>query len=115
MHRLLVVLGLALLCQGCFVFDEIDKGNEILDKHYGHDRRPGKKEGRAGAGREQEEEEEPGMLASLKERALEQWDEWTKPKPVERDPDDIVVRCDLGESVTFTRKSDCNIRGGRVI
>jgi hypothetical protein len=114
MRRILLVALLASLCQGCFVLEEIDKGQQLMDQHSptARERAARREEARkdprsARADADQEE----GTLAGLKK-----W--WTKkrePAPPKPDPNDVVVRCQIGGSMHFTRKSDCMLRGGRVI
>ena len=108
-----IVTLLASLCQGCFVLEEIDKGQQIMEQHS-----PRAREKRA-----QEEEEatasrsRPG--AQEEEGTLEALQKWWKkkrePAPPQRDPDDVVVNCLIGGRTQFTRKSDCTLRGGRAI
>lgn len=111
MRRILVVALLASLCQGCFVLEEIDKGQQIMEQHS-----PRARELKA-----QQEEAEAGPPASAKREAgtLEKLKKWWKkkrePAPPKRDPDDVIVRCQIGGTMHFTRKSDCILRGGRAI
>ena len=97
---LLVALG---LCTGCFVFDEIDQGRELMKKHSGR-----------GAGApapaepEEPEEEGPGLIARVQQFIEDR----RNPGPPERDPDDAIVTCDLEDGLTFTHQSDCQARGG---
>jgi hypothetical protein len=103
-----VVLSLALgLCTGCFVFDEIDQGREVMRKHSGRGPRPA--EAAEPEAPEEEEEEGPGLLAQVKQYFQDQRDESSAPQ---RDPDDGIVRCDLEDGLTFTHESDCLARGG---
>ena len=112
MHRILAVIIAAWACQGCFVFDEINQGMEIMDEHapkqQGAPATPSQSVRRSRAGNDKEE---PGLVARLQKW----WEDWNKPKPVVRDPSDIVVKCDIAGAVHFTRKSDCRIRGGTAI
>jgi hypothetical protein len=116
MRRILVVTLLASLCQGCFVFEEIEKGQQIMDQHSPKVRAmkeqkeketAASKTARAGA----RQEEEGGILDDLQQW----WQKSREPAPPERGPDDVVVRCQIGGSMHFMRKSNCKIRGGRVI
>jgi hypothetical protein len=105
------VAGLALAfglgCTGCFVFDEIDSGREVMKKHSGR----GAKGAAAAEQPEPEAEEGPGLLARVKDFFAERR-EASRPQ---RDPDDEIVSCDLGDAVTFTYASDCLSRGGSVL
>ena len=111
MRRILAVIVVAWACQGCFVFDEIDKGMEIMEQHSpkrGAASTPS--EPKPGS-RASKEKQDLGLLARLQKG----WEDWNKPKPVQRDPSDVVVRCEIAGAMHFTRKSDCRIRGGTAI
>jgi hypothetical protein len=106
------LIAAAGLATGCFVIDEIEAGQEIMDQH-----RPG------GAKAEAEEEaappsEEgsPGLVAKVKDwwaglgadsGGSPQRDSGPPPHP-----DDVLGTCDLGGSLTFMRKFDCQRKGG---
>lgn len=114
MRWILVVALLASLCQGCFVLDEIDKGQRLMEQHSPRAREQAAKREEAAAaprsaraGAKQEE----GTLEGLKKW----WKKKREPAPPKRDPDDGAVRCQIGRTTHFTRKSDCMLRGGRVI
>ena len=103
-RRLWIVLSAA-LCWGCFVFDELDHGEELMEQLG-----PGKgtaqqaaPESAPGAG-----SDGPGVL----ERLGAWWDEATASEPAEPDPDDRIVACWLDGSTQFMRESDCQLRGG---
>jgi len=111
MTRAAVVgLGLALcLCTGCFVFDEIDQGREMMKKHSGQN---------PGAVKKPEPEAEPdpsdagiGLLARV-----QQWiQDYREPAAPVRSADDQIVSCELPDGHTFTYESDCLSRGGAVL
>jgi len=114
MRWILVVALLASLCQGCFVFDELDKGQQIMDQHSPRAReKAAKREEAAAAPRSARAgaKQEEGTLEGLKKW----WKKKREPAPPKRDPDDGVVRCQIGKTTHFTRKSDCMLRGGRVL
>jgi len=101
------VLSIALgLCTGCFVFDEIDQGREIMKKHSGRNPRPGSPAAVEQA--EPEADEGPGLLARVQQFIQDR----REPGPPERDPDDEIVTCDLEDGLTFIYQSDCLARGG---
>jgi hypothetical protein len=111
MRRILLVALLASLCQGCFVLEEIDKGQQLIDQHSPAAREKAAQREEARAGPRADAEQEEGPLERLKK-----W--WTKkrePAPPKRDPIVVVVRCQIGGRMHFTRKSDCRLRGGRII
>ncbi len=107
----LCLLAAVCLAPGCFVLDEIEAGQEIMDQH-----RPG------GEKAEQDtrephpsEDSAPGLVARVKdwwsglgaEDAQAARDSGPPPHP-----DDVLGTCDLGGSLTFMRKFDCQRRGG---
>ncbi len=116
MGRLIATALLVWLCQGCFAFEELEKGEALMDQYAGRDaseepaaqKTTGEREsGPRGAGSQ-------GL--SLWTDKVEGWwhAAWERKSP-ERDPGDIVVRCELGDTPRFTRKSDCLTRGGRIL
>jgi len=114
MRRILVVALLASLCQACFVLDELDKGQQLMNQHSPRAREEAAQREEADAaprtaraGAKQEE----GTLEGLKKW----WQKKREPAPAKRDPDDDVVSCRIAGTTHFTRKSDCMLRGGRVI
>jgi len=116
MGRLLATALLASLCQGCFAMEELDKGQALMDQHSGRVARE------KAVARESVRRPAPGSqevdsnrLAAWTDKAEGWWREAWQRKPPERDPNDIVVRCGLGDGSRFTRKSDCLARGGRIL
>ncbi len=94
---------------GCFVFDEIDSGQEVMRKHSS--------EGKKGAGKG--DSEGGSGLASLKQQGADRFgnlqervEEALRPQP---HPDDIVVRCEIDGRPQFMRKFSCQSLGGRVL
>jgi len=105
----IATLGLA--CgAGCFVVDELDKGQAQLRKHSPD----GGKVDRV------EKDESGGIsLAALREKsvgAIEdiqgRVEEALAPEP---DPENVIIQCAIEGRSEFTRKFDCQSRGGRVI
>jgi hypothetical protein len=122
MARSAVVALLSLafgLCTGCFVFDEIDQGREVMKKHSGASRRPAAAAApsppapaaapHATEAPEEEQEEGPGLFARLQQYLQDRRDSSSAP---ERDPEDGIVTCVTGDGLTFTHESDCLARGG---
>jgi hypothetical protein len=110
--RRLALIGLATalgLSTGCFVFDEIDKGQAIMKQHSG--RHPEREHAESDAAEAEEAADEgPGLLARVKAY----WDEKRSPSEPERSDDDHIVTCELGDDTTLTYHSDCLSRGGRI-
>lgn len=106
---LLAVLALS-SATGCFVLDEIDKGQEELRKHSPE----AKKMGRV------EKDESGGIsLAALREKSAGAIEGISgrveQALASEPDPANVVVTCAIEGRTEFTRKFDCQTRGGRVI
>ena len=105
---LALVAALA-LPTGCFVFDEIDKGQKIMEKHSGRgahhaseDEAPAPEAG---------EDEGPGLIARVKAF----WEEARAEDEPERSADDSIITCELSDGgTTFTYESDCLSRGGEI-
>ena len=115
MRQLLCIALVGTLCQGCFVFDELDKGEEIMRQH--RPKNIDEVEAEPAPTTRPKRKDDAGMLAfakGLPGRALGWWEELQEPDPEDR-PVDEVVRCELPERIQFTRKSDCIVRGGRVL
>ena len=103
--RLLVPILAALLCSGCFVFEEIQAGREIMEAHS-----PDREEEEVA-----EEEAGGGQPKSARERLSEYYAKQraqAKESPKSLSPSDDVGRCRIGGTTTFTRRSDCELRGG---
>ena len=96
------------LSTGCFVFDEIDKGQAIMKQHSGRGAHPAPADSDAPAA--EEEEEAPGLLA----RVQAFWEESRREAEPERSPDDEIITCELDDATTFTYESDCLSRGGQI-
>ncbi len=104
-RRAVAVLSVALgLCTGCFVFDEIDQGRELMKKHSGRNPRPAATAEPAAP----DEDEGPGLLARVQQYLQDR----RESSQAERDPQDEIVTCDLEDGLTFTYASDCLARGG---
>jgi hypothetical protein len=111
MRRTLIVALLAGLCHGCFVLEEIDKGQQLMEQHSPRARELKAQQEQAEAPPRTSAKQEAGTLEKLKQW----WKKKREPAPPERDPSDVVVRCQIGGTTLFTRKSDCMLRGGEAI
>jgi hypothetical protein len=97
------------LSTGCFVFDEIDKGQEIMKQHSGSRAKPASADADTAAA-EEADEDAPGVFARI--QAF--WEKSREETEPERSPDDEIITCELGDDTTFTYESDCLSRGGRI-
>jgi hypothetical protein len=105
--KLLLAILAVLLCSGCFVLEEIDKGHEIMKAHDGIDNEAEESgEGVADA---------KGPPKTPSERLAEYYAK-QRAKASEpgksMNPADDVGQCRIGNSVQFMRRSDCRLRGG---
>ncbi len=101
-------LGLVLwLCTGCFVFDEIDQGRALMEKHSGASPHA-KHEPEPAAEAKGESDEGLGLLARVQQFV----EDVRQPAAPERASDDEIIRCDLEDGLTYTYESDCLSRGG---
>jgi hypothetical protein len=95
-----------LLCSGCFVIDEIEKGQAIMSAH----------DGKADAVQESEgSDDAKGPPKTSRERLAEYYAKQRAkaPEPTKNlDPANDVGSCRIGNSVKFMRRSDCRLRGG---
>jgi len=95
---------MALSLCGCFVVDEIEKGQEIMKAHS-----PNPEPEKAGASKS------AAAPKSARERLAEYYAEQrakASSSSGSSDPADSIGRCRVGGSTEFLRRSDCKIRGG---
>lgn len=116
MRHLLCIVLLGALCQGCFVFDELDKGEELMRKYSPKNAEAEASEpAPAPSSPAAEDAGAMALLTGLPGRVKGWWIELREPAAPERAAEDVVVRCELAERTQFTRRSDCIVRGGRVL
>ena len=96
MVRVIVLLLACVFASGCFAFDEIDKGNKILDQNFS---KPAEK---------------PPAQDAPAAQAGEGW--WANAKSLRGPPtgegENQVVSCTIGKTTKFMRKGDCLSQGG---
>jgi len=99
MARVLVLLLACVFASGCFAFDEIDKGNKILDQNFS---------------KPAEKPPAPNDPAAQGAQAGGSW--WANAKSIEGRPvgegEQAVVSCRVGKATKFMRKGDCLSQGG---
>jgi len=107
--RLVALAAVLMLASGCFVFEELDKGMEIMESHTPADK---KKPATAGAGgAEGEAAEAPPTY----QQAVSSWFEGAhtlSKSPDEEAGENPMVSCRHGGRTFFSRRSDCLARGG---
>lgn len=117
MVRIALSLLAAFFLSGCFVIDEIQKGNDLIERHSAGWR----KEKEQRMEKEKKEAEEaaassgsplPGW-SETKGKAQKWWQAALKEEAAPMDPNNTVTSCEIGGQVQFLRKSDCALRGGR--
>ncbi|MDH3521811.1 MAG: hypothetical protein OEM49_15290 [Myxococcales bacterium] len=110
MKHVAIALAAVFLLSGCFVWDELEQGEAILDAHSPNRNKRKKEEEAARA--EAEAEKQP----SASQRMAEWWDGARSlgPRPDDPPSSDPLVSCQLPGGTRFTKLSECRIRGGRV-
>ena len=116
MFRLAAILFSSLWLSGCFVADEIRKGDALIEQHSVGWRK--KKERMAKAEEEIAKAEEETQQArntgpDAKSKLSKWFRETIEEEPVKADPSDKIVSCTIGGKLQFLRKSDCEIRRGQ--
>ena len=108
--KLLLAILAVLLCSGCFVLEEIDKGHEIMKAHDGIDNEAEESgEGVADAKGPPKTSSERLAEYYAKQRARA-----SAPTKSE-DASDKLGQCRIGGSTRFMRRSDCQTRGGKFL
>ncbi|MFQ5417349.1 MAG: hypothetical protein ACE5FL_09925 [Myxococcota bacterium] len=105
MKRLVFLIVASLLCGGCFAMDEIEKGRELMEMH--NPSTPEDFQSGDSGGKD--------VKKSARQRLSEYYARQrakAAPRTVSDDPSDAVGACRIGEKTRFTRRSDCELRGG---
>jgi hypothetical protein len=116
MSRLLLIALASFWLTGCFVFEELRKGDAIIEAHSSRWRKKKEADETAqveAAAAKAAKAGPPIEWAKTKERLADWWEEAIEEEPIEPDPDDHIVGCEVKGQVRFTRKSQCEIYGGR--
>jgi hypothetical protein len=108
---LALLVGLVL---GCGVLDELDKSSEAMDKYSPAARKAAEEKKKA------EAEKKSGAAASTakgvanqaKQTASQWWGKASSLAPDEAD--ESIVRCVIAGTEQYTRRHDCQMRGGTV-
>jgi hypothetical protein len=110
MHRLAIAIAAVFLLSGCFVLDELEKGEAIIDAHSPNRKKRMKEEEEALA--KTEAEKQP----SASQQMAKWWDNARSigPRPDDKPDADPMVSCTIAGGVRFTRRSDCLAGGGRL-
>lgn len=111
MRQLALAIAAAFLLSGCFVWEELEKGEAILDAHSPNRNKRMKEEEEARAAAEKEKQ------PTASEKMAEWWDSAQSlgPRSDDTASADPMVNCQLSGGSRFTRRSDCLARGGRAL
>ena len=114
MRSAALLLALLLLTPGCFVLDELDDGRKIMEQHTpktAQEREAGQKKVTSSTSGKQDEK---GLVAQVQGWLAQRKADAERAKPSVH-PEDVPVRCEIGGSMQFLRKFDCQLRGGREV
>ena len=119
MFRLVAILLSSLWLSGCFVLEEMRKGDALIEQHSVGWREKKKAMGEAEeetakAEAETQRHQVRNSGPGVKDKLSDWWHETVDEEPVTVDPNDKLVSCKLQGKVQFVRKSDCEIRRGRM-
>lgn len=111
-RKTVIALALLGLASGCFVADELDSGQAIMDKNSPRGARA-KAEAEAPRKAGAKDGDASGSIAETGREALASvegwWNDLGKPEP---DPNDEIVRCRVAGTIQYTLESNCRSRGG---
>ncbi len=118
MFRLAAILFSALWLSGCFVAEEIRKGDALIEQHsIGWRKKKERDEQAASEIAKAEEETQIDQARNagpdVKKKFSKWWQETVEEGPVKADPSDKIVSCTIGGKLQFLRKSDCQLRRGQ--
>ena len=119
MSRLTAILLSSLWLSGCFIAEEIRQGDALIEQHSVGWREKKKgiqkaEEETAKAETETQSQRARNAGPGVKSKLSDWWQETVEEEPVKTDPNDKVVSCTIGGKVQFLRKSDCQLRRGRM-
>jgi hypothetical protein len=116
--RLTAILLSSLWLSGCFIADEIRKGDALIEQHSvgWREKKKGMQQAEEDATKAEAETQSrqarntgPGVKGKLSDW----WHETVDEEPVKVDPNDKIVSCKIGGKLQFLRESDCQLRRGR--
>ena len=110
--RLLALALVALLGSGCFVFEELDHGNEIMDSHSAKRKNAAQASTEAAAAKPNAANQE----GTPEEQQKKWWASATSLSTADQAPkDDPHVRCKIEKKERFMLRSDCLTQGGKLL
>jgi hypothetical protein len=115
--RLSAILLSSLWFSGCFIAEEIRKGDALIEQHS-----VGWREKKKGVQKAEEESAKAeadtqsrrarNAGPGVKDKLSDWWRETVDEEPVKANRDDKLVSCQIGGKVQFIRESDCQVRRG---
>ena len=119
MFRFVAILLSSLWLSGCFVLEEIRKGDVLIEQHSvgWREKQKGMREAEqesAKAEAEAQHHQARNSGPGVKDKLSDWWHETVDEEPVMIDRNDKLVSCELQGKVKFVRKSDCQLRRGRM-
>ncbi len=119
MFHLVAILLSSLWLPGCFVLEEIRKGDALIEQHSvgWREKKKGMREAEEESAKaEAEIQRHPARNSGpgVKDKLSNWWHETVDEEPVTVDRNDKLVSCKLQGKVQFVRKSDCQLRRGRM-
>ncbi len=118
MFRLAAILLSSLWLSGCFIAEEIRKGDALIEQHSVGWREKKKSMQQAEEEAAKDEAEAQSHQAKntgpgVKDKLSDWWHETVDEEHVKVDPNDKIVSCKIGGKLQFLRESDCQLRRGQ--
>jgi hypothetical protein len=118
--RLAAILLSSLWLSGCFIFEEIRKGDALIEQHSAgwREKKKGMQQAETEAAKaevETQTRQTQNTGPGVKDKLSDWWRETVEEDPVKTDSSDKIVSCQVGGKLQFLRKSDCQLRRGRAI
>ena len=116
--RLVAILLSSLWLSGCFIAEEIRKGDALIEQHSVGWREKKERvqqadEEAAKAEAEAQSQQAKNTGPAVKRKLSDWWRETVDEEPVKSNPNDKIVSCNIGGKQQFLRESDCQLRRGR--
>jgi hypothetical protein len=118
--RLAAILLSSLWLSGCFIFEEIRKGDALIEQHSSGWREKKKSMQQAETEAAKAEAETQTLQTQntgpgVQDKLSDWWRETVEEGPVKTDSSDKIISCQIGGKFQFLRESDCQLRRGRAI
>jgi hypothetical protein len=115
--RLAAILLSSLWLSGCFIAEEIRKGDALIEQHSvgWREKKKGMQQAEeeiAKAEAETQSHQAKNTGPGVKSKLSDWWHETVDEEHVKVDPNDKIVSCKIGGKLQFLRESDCQLRRG---